>query len=299
MFTRDDLSNNLINNSNKVFIDILLDFLNNFFNTYHILNRYEILKRINKLEYIGYEDRTKGYICDDDKACFGSGFYFYIALNRNVTDKNLIKAYLYHELIHCLSLHIEDKKEINGFKKPFIFSPIFDEIMTEYYAHTLLQKENINFENKYIYEEDNNHKLYSTYNGCGYHKYMGLAKIYDFIFNYNLLKGKFVHNKSLINEINDLINNSDLSLDYDEFINCDDPIKRYYDITLLFITKLKNNYNEDNKDNIVDDSNITNYLELILKEDNGNKIKPYKEIDIMILNEIYKYLYSQNKRKIL
>ncbi len=299
MFTKNDLSTNLINNSNKVFINILLDFLNNFFNTFKILNRYEILKRINKLEYIGYEDKSKGYICDDDKACFGSGFYYYVALNKEVIDKNLIKAYIYHELIHCLSLHNEDKKEINGFKKPFIFNPIFDEIMTEYYAHTLLKNENIIFENEYIYEEDNNHKIYSTYNGCGYHKYMGLAKIYDFIFNFNLLKGKFIHNKSLINEINNLIYNNNLSINYDDFINCDDPLKRYYDITLLFISKLKTIYDGRNKEEIMNDQNITNYLELILKEERGNKVKPYKDIDIFILNELYEYLCSKNKTKII
>lgn len=298
MFTKNDLSNNLINNSNKVFIDILLDFLNNFFNTFHILNRYEILKRINKLEYIGYEIKEKGYICDDEKATFGSGFYYYVALNKDVVDINLIKAYIYHELVHCMSLHIENNEEINGFKKPFINNPIFDEIMTEFYAHILLQKENIIFENKYIYEEKDEYKLYSTYNGCGYHKYMGLAKLYDFIFNKNLLKGKFVHNKSLINEINSISFNNNLDIDYNEFINCDDPIKRYYDITILFLNKLKNVYG-DNKDNIVNDINIKKFLDLVLQEQDHFKIKPYKDIDIMVFNEIYKYLCSQNKIKIL
>ena len=297
MFTKNDLTKKLVNNSNKFFINILLNFLNNFYNTFKILNKKEMLKRINKLEYIGFEDKKNGYICDDDKACFGSGLYYYIAINKDLRNINLIKAYLYHELIHCLSIHKENKKEINGYKKPFVYNPIFDEIMTEYYAHILLLNENIIFENNYVYEENNNYRLYSTYNGCGYHEFMGLAKIYDYIFNNNLLKGKFINNKCLINEINNLNHNFNLDINYIDFINCNDPIKRYYDITILFLSKLKGMYNNENKENIVNDKNISNYLELVLKENDGNSIKPYKDLDIMIFNELYNYLCGQSKVK--
>ena len=300
MFTKNDLSNDLINNSTSFYINILLDFLNNFYNTYKILSRKEILNRINRLEYIGFENRDNGYICDDDKSTFGEGFYYYVAVNKNVDNNDLIKAYTYHELIHCLSIHKENRKQINGFKSPFILNPIFDEIMTEFYAHTLLVKENINIQNTYIYEENSNYKLYSEYNGCGYHKYMGLAKIYDYIFNRNLLRGKFIDNNDLINEINNISFNNNLDIDYKEFINCDDPIKRYYDIALIFISKLKDTYNfNGNKEQIVNDEHINTFLDLILKEQDSFSTKPYKDIDVMIFNEIYKYLCSQNKIKII
>ena len=298
MITKYDLSRKLISKLDPLYINILIDFLNNFYTTYKVLSKSEIIRRINKMEYIGYENKEKGYICDDDKACFGSGFYYYIAVNPNIHNKDEVKAYVYHELIHCLSLHNENNKEVNGYKKPFYINPIFDEIITEFYAHTLLMKENINFRRTYVYEESDDYKLYSEYNGCGYHEYMGLAKIYDYIFNNNLLKGKFINNNYLKKEVEDIIYQNNLTLDYNEFINCIDPIKRYYDITLLFISKLKSLYNYD-KEQIANDKNIPEFLDLIIKEESDNSIKPYKDLDIMIFNEIYKYLCSQTKRKII
>lgn len=299
MITKYDLSRKLISKLEPFYINIMIDFLNNFYNTFKVLSKSEMIRRINKLEYVGYENKSRGYICDDDKACFGSGFYYYIAVNSDIHNKDEIKAYVYHELIHCLSIHNENNIEVNGYKRPFYINPIFDEIITEFYAHTLLMKENINFRNKFVYEESNDYKLYAEYNGCGYHEYMGLAKLYDYIFNKNLLKGKFINNDYLRKEVENIIFNDNLDFDYNEFINCNDSIKRYYDVTLLFISKLKTMYNNSNKEQIVNDKNIPEFLNLIIKEESDNNIKPYKDLDIMIFNEIYKYLCSQTKRKII
>ena len=59
MFTKNDLSTNLINNSDQLFIDYIIDFLNNFYKTFKILDKDEILKRINVLDYVGYEKKRK------------------------------------------------------------------------------------------------------------------------------------------------------------------------------------------------------------------------------------------------
>ena len=80
MFTIDDLRENLVNNSDIYFINIVIDFLNNFYNTYKVLSKEEILERINKLEYIGY-NKDQYTLEEDEYATFGSGIYYYVALN--------------------------------------------------------------------------------------------------------------------------------------------------------------------------------------------------------------------------
>ena len=298
MFTKNDLSTNLINNSDSLFIDYVIDFLNNFYNTFKILSKEEILKRINILEYIGYENKEKGYICDSDKACFGSGFYYYIAVNKNVTDKNLIKAYLYHELIHCMSIHKENGKVVNGYNKIFHNNSIFDEILTEYYSQKLLVNEDINITNKYIYEQDDNYELSSTYNGCGYHEYMGLASMYDSLFLDSLLEGKFINNDIFINSLNNIIYSNNLNMDYNSFINENDPQKRYEDITLLFINYLIDVYKDDPcKEEIYKDYSIYDFMSYAPKEYIDNKEIPYRLLQTIINNEIHKFLCSKRAIK--
>ncbi len=302
MITKDDLQGRLINNSNDFFINILLDFINNFYKTFKILNKQEIIKRINKLEYIGYENTSRGYICDDDKACFGCGLYYYIAVNKDIIDYSELKACLYHELIHCLSIHRERSNIVNGYKKPLEFKPLFDEIITEFYAHKLLLNENINFNNKFVYEREQDYTLYSDYNGCGYHEYMGLAKLYDYVFNRNLLYGKFINTSALRNEINDLIYNYNLNLTYEYFINNDDPIGRYLDITKLFLYKLIDTYNyncNSNYEIIHNDKRVNEYLDLGLKEETPYYIQPYNELETLIYNELDTYIYNQNNKTFL
>lgn len=300
MFTKNDLSTKLINNSDSLFIDYIIDFLNNFYNTFKILDKDEILKRINVLDYVGYENKENGYICNSDKACFGSGFYYYIAVNKDVTDKTLIKAYLYHELIHCMSIHYENNKEINGYNKLFHNNSIFDEIMTEYYSQKLLVNEGINIENKFIYEKDDNYELSTTYNGCGYHEYMGLAGMYDALFLDYLLIGKFIDNNVFINNLNEIIYNNNLNMDYNSFVNENDPRKRYEDITILFINYLIDAYKEDAcKEEIYKDYSIVDFMSYAPKEYINNIEIPYRLLQSIINNEINKFLYSQKKIKIL
>ena len=300
MFTRDDLQDRIKRNSNDIFIDILLEFMNNFYKTFKILNKQELLKRINKLEYIGYEDISRGYICNSDKACFGQGFYYYIAVNRDVIDYSELKACLYHELIHCLSIHRERSNIVSGYKNPDLYRPLFDEIITEFYAHTLLSQEGINYNNRFIHDENIDYKLVSTYNGCGYHEYMGLGKLYDYVFNRNLLYGKFINTASLRNEINDLIYNYNLDMTYDSFINNDDPIRRYIDVTKLFLYKLIDTYNHNcnyNYEIINKDKHINEYLDLGLKEETPYYIKPYSELEELIVYELDKYNYNKSLYK--
>ena len=298
MFTKNDLSTNLINNSDQLFIDYIIDFLNNFYKTFKILDKDEILKRINVLDYVGYEKKENGYICNSDKACFGSGFYYYVAINKEVTDKTLIKAYLYHELIHCMSIHYENNKEVNGYNKLFHNNSIFDEIMTEYYSQKLLMNENINMENKYIYQKDDNYELSSTYNGCGYHEYMGLANMYNSLFLDSLLLGKFIDNNYFINELNNIIYNNNLSMDYNSFVNENDPKKRYEDITILFINYLIDAYkNDSGKEEIYKDYSIVDFMSYAPKEYINNHEIPYRLLQGIINNEISKFLGSQKKIK--
>ena len=295
MFTIDDLSDNLVNNSSLIFINIILSFLNNFYNTYKVLDKEEILNRINRLEYIGYEDKTKGYYCNTDKACFGSGFYYYIALNKNVNDKNLIKAYLYHELIHCISLHYENNNLVSGYNNE-TSTNIFDEIITEYYTHKLLINENININNKFIYNKNNNYELYSEYNACGYHEYMGLGEMYYSLFLDTLLEGKLISNDLFINEFNNIVSTNNLDLTYEDFITNKDPNKRYIDITILFINYLINCYRDDYcKEEIIKDYSIYDFLSKAPKEKVDNNIVPCRLLESIIYDNINNFLSSQKK----
>jgi len=297
MFTKDDLSIELINSSDIYFINIIIDFLNNFYNTYKILTKEEIKEAINKLEYIGFS-KNQYKIDSSEHATFGRGIYYYIALNNHYlnSDISVHKSYLYHELIHCLSSYKDHHKEVNGLNKDHI--TIFDEIMTEYYSQILLMNENINNYHIQVYEEDSNYKLYSSYYGNGYHLYMPLAKIYDYVFQNDLIRAKFINQKIFNKYFNELLKKIDINdFDYDSFINETDYKIRYYQITELFIKYLIYLYNNNGIDIklMFNDKNISYFIELLNKEKINNIIMPNRELCLYIYDLINNNIYKEKK----
>ncbi len=298
MFTINDLSKKLVNNSDVFFINIIIDFLNNFINTYDILSKEEILYRINKLEYIGLSNEL--YRCDDSNATFGSGFYYYVALNKKNQnlDINMIKSYLYHELIHCLSDHYEKKKIVNGLSISINVGSLFDEIMTEYYSQILLHNENIINNQKKIIREDDNNKEYIYYKGSGYHRYMPLGVIYDYLFQNGLIKAKFIDNRLFIKKYNNLMNYLNINnLDYITFINETDFKKRFKNITMIFIKYLIYYYEKNNlnKKDIINDKYLLCFINFLSKEKIHDIIIPNRELYFYIYNELFKYIYKDEK----
>ncbi len=298
MFTIDDVRENLVNNSDIYFINIVIDFLNNFYNTYKVLSKEEILERINKLEYIGY-NKDQYTLDEDEYATFGSGIYYYVALNSKYKDDSYAKhkSYLYHELTHALSNHMEDKNEVNGLNTSFNDGLLLDEIMTEYYSQILLMNENINNFHIKVFNESKNYLLYSSYYGNGYHLYMPLAKIYDYIFQNDLLKAKFIDTRVFNHKLNDIINKANINFSYKDLVDERNYKKRYYQITEFFIKYLVYHYKSNNLDiNLLpNDRDIEIYLSLINQEVINNITIPNRELYFYLYNEVYNSLYKDKK----
>jgi hypothetical protein len=298
MITINDLSENLVNNSNSIFITIIIDFINDFIETFNILSKEEILKRINRLEYIGVEkDQYKVFDAD---ATFGSGIYFYIALNSKYQDSpfSTIKSFMYHELIHCLSSHYEDNELKEGLCLGVNNGTLFDEIMTDYYAQLLLFRRKIyNYRRDIITIKPDYQEYIDSYR-IGYNIFSSLGKTYDYIFRKDLMEAKFIDSRPFINKFNSLIKELNInSFDYNSFINEKDFHKRLFNISEIFVKYLISSYENNNIDKIeiMYDQKINCFINMLSKEKHQNIVVPNQQLTFYIYNELYKFVYKENK----
>ena len=110
MVTEKDLNPELIEILSEQHKNIVIDFINSFLTTFkECITREEILTRINRLKYIGFERQENiGERCGSADAKFISSSQKIIISNRHKTsENNIIKSLLYHELIHVISYHKE------------------------------------------------------------------------------------------------------------------------------------------------------------------------------------------------
>jgi len=298
MVTINDLSKNLVNNSNIIFINIIIDFINDFINTFNILSKEEILNRINRLEYIGISKNQ--YKVFDADATFGSGIYFYIALNSKYENypQDTIKSSIYHELIHCVSSYYENNELKEGLCLDVNNGTLFDEIMTDYYAQLLLFKRNIYNYRRDIIANNETYQEYIDSYRIGYNIFSSLGKTYDFIFHNDLLEAKFVNLKRFIDKFNILIKELDInSFDYNSFINEKDYHKRLFNISEIFVKYLINFYEKNNikRTEIIYDQKINCFINMLSKEQHNSIIVPNQQLTFYIYNELYKFIYKEDK----
>ena len=170
MITENDFSPQLIDTMDEQFKRILVDFCNNFLVVFpNSISKDELLIRINKLKYIGFENKSDVNlsVSGDDDARFNSSYSnIAVSLKHYNSEFNILKSLVYHELLHAISYHKEidydtiykaelyrgglNREQIeviidNKYDGTHKEGEIFDEIMTEYYNTLLLKIENINF----------------------------------------------------------------------------------------------------------------------------------------------------------
>ena len=125
MVTEKDLNPELIEILSEQHKNIVIDFINSFLTTFkECITREEILTRINRLEYIGFERQENiGERCGSADAKFISSSQKIIISNRHKTsENNIIKSLLYHELIHAISYHKE--KDLDSCNNRIVFSTL-------------------------------------------------------------------------------------------------------------------------------------------------------------------------------
>lgn len=274
MIVEKDLKSSLIEKMSKQHKNILIDFANNFLGTFNdCITREELLKRINRLNYIGFErEENVDERCGKADAEYNSSYQKIIISNRHKNaDDYVIKSLLYHELIHAISYHSEknldscfNQYETNRtglnrlivefdaeYEGPgFNEGELLEEIMTEYYNTVLLEKEGIDFKgtlilNNYCFDQD-----YVEYHGTGYYNIAALGQIYNFIFGKELMMAKLYDGNKFRKKFNDLFDNTNIFGDiynnegfkvpnYSKFVAQKDKIGRYRTACKIFVEIFK------------------------------------------------------------
>lgn len=254
---------------------ILFNFIKTFQEVYPgVISKEEIIARINKLNYIGFETEEKKLSQDVDGEFFEGGQYSNEILisqkHRNDTAE-VIKSLIYHELIHAISSHSEIDKDYNsslpnirtGLKRDYALfnsantddfieeSEILEEIMTEYYNTQLLKHEGIDLSGKHVIESFCFGRTYVEYYGTGYHSIANLGQIYDYLFGGELLKAKLVDGNSFRTQFNEIFKDTDIFYNimeedfvssYSRFVNERNSIERYKTACKMFMEMLKQKY---------------------------------------------------------
>lgn len=313
MIVEKDFKSSLIEKMSKQHKNILIDFANNFLGTFNdCITREELLKRINRLNYIGFErEENVDERCGKADAEYNSSYQKIIISNRHKNaDDYVIKSLLYHELIHAISYHSEknldscfNQYETNRtglnrlivefdaeYEGPgFNEGELLEEIMTEYYNTVLLEKEGIDFKgtlilNNYCFDQD-----YVEYHGTGYYNIAALGQIYNFIFGKELMMAKLYDGNKFRKKFNDLFDNTNIFGDiynnegfkvpnYSKFVAQKDTIGRYRTACKIFVEIFKQKYK--NKINSITDlfnnPDFNTFLNMLVKTrnrfDNSTKI---------------------------
>lgn len=313
MVTEKDLKSELIEIISEQHKNIIIDFINNFLTTFKdFITKEEILSRINRLEYIGFErqENIKERCGRADAKFIISDQKIIISIRHKKSESNIIKALLYHELIHATSYHKEKDldsiynkyetyriglnrgivdldEEYDG--PGFSEGELLEEIMTEYYSTVLLKKEGIDFNgvsilNNYCFNQD-----YVEYHGTGYYNVAALGNIYNFLFGNELLKAKLHDGNNFRNMFNKIFNKTDIFDDifndedfkvpsYSKFVAQRDVMGRYKIACKMFVEifKRKNSGNIKSITDLLNNRDFNTFLNMLVKTrskfDESNKI---------------------------
>jgi len=331
MIIKQNFKQELIDTMSEQHINILIDFANNFINTFgNRMTKEELLKRINKLNYIGFEGDIQTISkCGSANAIFSSAEnIILISKKHKGSSDNIIKSLLYHELIHCISHHSEKNLDaINNncylartglnrsglefdskYDGPgFDEGDILEDIMTEYYATIMLKKEGIDFNGTYTLNKYNLSEDYVEYHGTGYMEIAALGEIYDFIFGDEIFKAKFYDGNDFRKKFNATFKNTNIFDDdfndleyevpaYSKFVAQRGPMERYKTACHIFVhlfkEKYKNSINEV-KD-LLNNKNFELFLSMLVKTRNkfDNSTKINREL-YMLTKELSKNLVNE------
>lgn len=268
----------LLSSMSEEYKKILLDFVKNFQEVYPgIISQEEIIARINKLKYIGFETEDKKLDSGVDGEFFEGGSYSNeILISQKHRDASIetIKSLTYHELIHAISVHSEIDEDYNsnvsivrtGLKRDYcLFNPanpddfieeneMLEEIMTEYYNTQLLKHEGIDLGGKHTIESFCFGRTYVEYYGTGYMSIANLGQIYDYLFGSEILKAKLVDGNNYREHFNELFKNTDIfssimeedfASSYSRFVNEKNAIERYKTACKMFMEILKQKYQKN------------------------------------------------------
>lgn len=303
MITENDFNQELRNSMTSEFKSILIDFVNNFLNTFKgILTKEEVLDRINALKYIGFEGTNPNYLyfkCsgNQDARYENEMIHEIIISKRHInSDKRIIKSLLYHELLHAVSEHIEKdedtllsgrmwrtglKREVVPYKSGepgFNETEILDEIMTEYYNTIMLKNEGIDLDNRKILNSNCFFENYVEYHGTGYIEMAELGRIYDLMFGEELMKAKFIDGNEFRKKFNEIFKDTNVFANifndegydvpnYSKFVAQRDVIERYKTACKMFVVIFKNKHMGDinSIDDLLGNEEFQNFLNMLVK----------------------------------
>jgi len=295
MITRNDFKLELINSMDEKFINCLVDFANSFMTIFPDLMKKEVLiNRINDLKYIGFENDT--FTCKEkDNGVHDINKSTIIINKKFINDStNVIKAILYHELIHALSVHSEKDLDLNfnfettrgGLNRTVAKDDIIiergqenevlDEIMTEFYCTQLLKYENITIKDKYVLQCKNFEKDYVESLGLGYIDFAALGPVYDFLFGKQLFQAKFYDGNNFrtwfneifseVGSLKDSLNDYKITK-YNSFVSDKNVFNRYTTACEFFKILFKNKYNNNqmNLNELINNNDIQYFISLMIK----------------------------------
>ncbi len=307
MISEKDFSEELLNNITDDFKKILVDFANNFLDTFgKNVTKETIIKRINALKYIGFQN-DEPYIDKDTDAAYIHGIgSIFVSNNFKNADPNTLKSLVYHELIHAMSYHIEKANDIVNtptigvsglWRDSVYFDPEYDgpdidegctldEIMTEYYNTVLLQKEGIDFNGEFVFKCNFYEKEYVEYHGTGYQDLAALGQIYQSLFGEELFKAKLYDGNDFRTKFNEFFDKTEIFKDigndapfklpsYSKFVGQREPIDRYRTACKMFAEIFKSKHKDDitNIDQLLNNEEFNNFMNMLIKVQDklGNK----------------------------
>lgn len=331
MIKENDFNPVLIENMLEQHKNILIDFTNNFLTTFNgYISKEELLERINRLKYIGFERQEfLDERCGSADAEFNSSYQKIIISSKHKnSDENTIKSLLYHELIHAISYHSEKNLDscLNQYRtnrtglnrENVEFDPEYDgpgfnegelleEIMTEYYNIVLLQKEGIDFNGTSILKNDCFDQDYVEYHGTGYYNIAALGQIYDFLFGKELLKAKLHDGNDFRKKFNELFDNTEIFADifnnegfkvpsYSKFVAQRDTMDRYQSACKMFVElfkqKHKNNINDIT--DLLQNNDFNTFLNMLVKTRNKfDKSTKINEELFLLTKELERSIVSE------
>lgn len=305
MITENDFNPALIETMLDQHKNILIDFANNFFETFSgCISKEDLLARINRLKYIGFERQENvDERCGSADAEFNSSYQKIIISSKHKnSDENTIKSLIYHELIHAISYHSEkdldscfneyrtnrtglNRKNVDfdaeydgpGFNE----GELLEEIMTEYYNTVLLKKEGIDFKGtftlkNYCFDQD-----YVEYHGTGYYNIAALGQIYDFLFGEELMKAKLHDGNDFRKKFNELFDNTEIFANifndtefevpsYSKFVAQRDTMGRYQIACKIFVELFKHKHKKNINDiaDLLQNNDFNTFLNMLVKTRN-------------------------------
>ena len=252
MITKNNLPTQLKTNTTQDLLDIVVKFTNTFHDLYHtIIDEQTILKKLETVNCICFDNSPMNKIILD-KNCnaswTASDHQITISAKYQGNSTKELKLLIYHELMHVLTERTVTNQE-NNYQNPVDKTgEIFDEIMTEYYANQLLEKEKNHIGGTYMLKNEMQQDFLVHYDGMAYQEYGQLGAIYNLFFGDQLLRArlfaeeeqKFIHDFNLLfchTDFNQ--NHATDNIPYINFINETNPLKRF-DVALNMLSTLIN-----------------------------------------------------------